>query len=171
MDQFFPNTVQDIVPTRANENNGLNVPPQPDFDTPAMQGSLQQALSENLGQFVVVEFLIGTQSIQTKSGILYAVGNSVLTLYEEATQTFVICDMFSVKFVTFYLPGQRPQRYAGPYNGVTPAVPADFGPVMPGPGGGVIFSGTPNIDNMNGMGGARNGMNGMNRMNNFPGMG
>ena len=83
MAQFFPDAVRDIALNSANQNGGLNTPPPQDFDTPAMQGSLQQALSENLGQFVVVEFLIGTQTMEQKSGILYAVGSSVLTLFEE----------------------------------------------------------------------------------------
>ena len=158
MAQSFPDAVRDIAITRANENGGINTPPQQDFNTPAMQGSLQQALSENLGQFVVVEFLIGTQNIERKSGILYAVGSSFLTLFEEQTQTFVVCDMFSVKFVTFYLPGQRPQRFAGPYGGMggspaggAPLGPSSFGPVMTGPGGGVIFSSFPGAGGYQGM--------------------
>ena len=36
-----------------------------------------------------------------------------MTLYEENSQTFVVCDIFSVKFVTFYLPGQRPGQSGG----------------------------------------------------------
>ena len=154
MAQLIPDGVRDIALTRANENGGLNVPPRQDFDTPAMQGSLQQALSENLGQFVVVEFLIGTQSMVQKAGILYAVGSSVLTLYEEATQTFVICDMFSVKFVTFYMPGQRPQRFQGPYAGTGSYPASAFGSIVPGPGGGVTFSGYPGMGGMNQMNGA-----------------
>ena len=178
MAEFFPEAVRDIALNRANENGSINVPPPPDFNTPSMQGSLQQALSENLGEFVVVEFLIGTQTLMQKSGILYAVGNSVMTLYEELTQTFVICDIFSVKFVTFYLPGQRPQRYANAYDGVSPYASSAFGPAIPGPAGGVTLSGLPNMSGMNAMGGAGNGMymnsmnnmNGMNNRNGIPGM-
>ena len=59
------------------------------------------------------EFLVGTQAMTRKEGILYSVGRSYLTLYEETSQTFVVCDIFSVKFVTFYLPGQRPGRSGG----------------------------------------------------------
>ncbi|MEG1878570.1 MAG: hypothetical protein RR211_02960 [Pseudoflavonifractor sp.] len=82
--------------------------PADPFDTEAMQGSLQQLLSKNLGEYVVVEFLIGTQSMTNKQGILYGVGRSTITLFEEPDRTFVVCDIFSIKFVTFYLPGQRP---------------------------------------------------------------
>ncbi len=87
---------------------GIVTPPEQDFNTPAMAGSMQQFLSDNLGQYVIIEFLVGTQTITQKAGVLYAVGSSVVTLYEEVSQTFVTCDIFSVKFVTFFLPGHRP---------------------------------------------------------------
>ena len=110
MAQLYPDGMREIAISRAEENGTINTPPEEDFNTEAMQGSMQQFLSENLGQYVVIEFLIGTQTMTRKEGILYAVGRSVVTLYEELSQTFVVCDIFSVKFVTFYLPGQRPGR-------------------------------------------------------------
>ena len=84
------------------------------INTPAMDGSLQQFLADNLGSYVVVEFLMGTGSLVQKAGILYATGSSILTLYEDISQTFVTCDIFSVKFVTFYLPGHRPWEMTNP---------------------------------------------------------
>ena len=71
-------------------------------------------MADNLGEYVVVEFLIGTQTLVQKAGILYAVGTSVMTLYQELSQTFITCDLFSVKFVTFYLPGHRPWQVNNP---------------------------------------------------------
>ena len=89
--------------------NEINVPAAENFnDLPAFQGSIQQFLSENIGNFVVIEFLIGTQAMTSRQGILYSVGASYIILYEETSRTFVMCDIFSVKFVTFYFPGQRP---------------------------------------------------------------
>ncbi len=89
-------------------NTGINTPPEQNFNTPAMEGSMQQFLNDNLGEYVVIEFLVGTQTLTQKAGVLYAVGTSVVTLYEEVSQTFITCDIFSVKFVTFFLPGHRP---------------------------------------------------------------
>lgn len=88
--------------------DSINIPPEQNFNTAAMNGSLQQFLADNLGEYVIVEFLVGTQTMTQKAGVLYAVGSSVLTLYEEVSQTFITCDIFSVKFVTFFLPGHRP---------------------------------------------------------------
>lgn len=84
-------------------------PPQPSFDSEEMRGSMQAILSQNVGQYVVVEFLIGTQEIIRKQGLLYFVGRSFVTLYDEAANNFIVCDIFSVKFVYFYMPGDRPR--------------------------------------------------------------
>ena len=83
-------------------------PSQQTFDGPEMEGSMQQILSENVGNFVVIEFLIGTQQMIRKQGIIFLVGNSYVTLYDDIDNNYIICDIFSVKFVYFYMPGQRP---------------------------------------------------------------
>lgn len=108
MNQFYPNAVHSIAMDQAQSTGGLVTPPEENFNTDTMRGSLQQILSDNLGAYVSCEFLVGLQAMIRKEGILYSVGRSYLTLYEEATQTFMVCDIFSLKFVTFYLPGQRP---------------------------------------------------------------
>lgn len=110
MNNFYADGMPEIELNAATENGRLVTPPPQTFDSVGMQGSMQKILSENIGQYVVCEFLIGTQAMTTKEGILYSVGTSYVTLYEETTQTFVVCDFFSIKFVTFYLPGQRPVR-------------------------------------------------------------
>lgn len=138
MAQFYPNRVREVALNGAAEiNNGSFATPQEeDFNTEAMRGSMQQIFSENLGEFVVVEFLIGTQTTQQKRGILYSVGRSFIAIYEELSQTFVVCDIFSIKFVTFYMPGQRPGRPILP-NLDLPLVP------LPTPrGGGSMGGGT-----------------------------
>ena len=134
MNQFYPDGMRDIALNRANENGGLVTPPDENFNTDAMRGSMQQILSDNLGNFVVCEFLVGTQAMTQKEGILYSVGRSYLTLYEELTQTFVVCDIVSVKFVSFYLPGQRPGQTGGPLSVPTVNVPG-VGQVPAGPYG------------------------------------
>lgn len=87
---------------------GFVTPPPIDFDTEEMRGSIQYILSKNIGEYVLVEFLIGTQEITRKQGILFYVGTSFITLYDDERNNFIVCDVFSVKFVYFYLPGQRP---------------------------------------------------------------
>ncbi|MBQ8202369.1 MAG: hypothetical protein IJZ74_11455 [Clostridia bacterium] len=89
-------------------NNSFNVPPDQDFNTVSFQGSMQQVLQENIGNYVIVEFLIGTGSLISRQGILYSVATQFLVLYDEFESRYVVCDIFSVKFVTFLLPGYRP---------------------------------------------------------------
>ena len=123
MAQYYPGAVGNGAMNGADNTGSLVVPPEENFNTPAMQGSIQQFLADNLGEYVVVEFLIGTNALTRKQGVLYAVGRSVLTLYEETSQTFVVCDIFSLKFVTFYLPGRRPGQPGNGVNVPTVTVP------------------------------------------------
>lgn len=83
--------------------------PQEKFDTEEMRGSMQAILSQNIGNFVVIEFLIGTGEIVRKQGMLYLVGRSFVTLYDEPVNNFIVCDIFSVKFVYFFMPNERPR--------------------------------------------------------------
>ncbi len=121
MARLYPNgapavtySAADMAGMTAQNGTGINTPPEQNFNTPAMAGSMQQFLNDNLGEYVVIEFLIGTQTLTQKAGVLYAVGTSVVTLYEEVSQTFITCDIFSVKFVTFFLPGHRPWEASHP---------------------------------------------------------
>lgn len=84
------------------------VPPKQDFDTVGFQGSMQQVLQENVGNYVIVDFLTGSDTIVSKQGILYSVSSQFLVLYDDINLRYVVCDIFSVKFVTFLLPGYRP---------------------------------------------------------------
>ena len=89
-------------------NSSFSVPPDQDFNTLSFQGSMQQVLSENVGKYVIIEFLIGTGPTTSRQGLLYYVGSQFLVLYDEFESRYVVCDIFSVKFVTFLLPGYRP---------------------------------------------------------------
>ena len=93
--------------SRALDN--FHTPPQPAFDSEEMRGTMQAILAQNIGEYVVVEFLIGTEHMLRKQGMLYYVGRSFVTLYDETVNNFIVCDIFSVKFVYFYMPGDRPR--------------------------------------------------------------
>lgn len=95
----------------------FTTPPPIDFNTEEMRGSMQKILSDNVGEFVVIEFLIGTEMITRKQGVLYFVGTTYVTLYDEDQNNFIVCDIFSIKFVYFYFPGQRPRRNFNILNG------------------------------------------------------
>lgn len=100
--------------------NSLETPPEDDsglMDSPGLQGSFQQILAENLGHYVQIDFLVGVQTLVRRSGIIYAVGRSFVVLYDESNQNFIMCDVFSAKFVAFFArrprPGQLPNNPMG----------------------------------------------------------
>ncbi len=65
-------------------------------------GSMAATLRKNVGFYVVVEFLVGTNRLEVKEGILYSVGINFLTLYDPQHDRYIVCDLYAVKFVTFY---------------------------------------------------------------------
>ena len=108
MPQFYPDGPSTVTLNAIQENGSINTPPQEDFNTQALQGSMQQILSENLGKFVIADFLIGISTIVRRAGIIYSVGRGYVTLYLEQYKAFEVCDIFSLKFVTFFPPGSEP---------------------------------------------------------------
>ncbi len=83
-----------------NGMNGMNNMQEND----SLQGfanSWQRALQQNIGEYCLIDFLIGTQNLVRKEGILYDVGMSFITLYEPRSKNYIVCDFYSIKFVTF----------------------------------------------------------------------
>ncbi|MBE7048515.1 MAG: hypothetical protein E7393_03995 [Ruminococcaceae bacterium] len=99
-----------------NETGGFrpqepqNVVGNPQNNEEVYLGSFQAVLANNLGYYVVIDFLIGTTELTSRAGILYAVGNNFVTLYEPDTNQYIVCDLYSVKFVTFYRTDPRTQN-------------------------------------------------------------
>lgn len=110
--QFTVNTNYSQNPyiTQATSQKSFTTPKQQTFDSPDMEGSIQRIMAGNIGEYVVIEFLIGTEQMVRKQGVLYSVGTSYITLYDDINNYFILCDIFSIKFVYFFFPGQRPSR-------------------------------------------------------------
>ena len=72
--------------------------------------SFSEVLVQSIGYYVVCEFLIGTSNIVVKEGILYAAGMNFLTLRDEQSTQFTVCDLYSLKFVTVYDSTTRPPQ-------------------------------------------------------------
>jgi hypothetical protein len=60
-------------------------------------------LRTQIGKNVRVEFLIGTGTLVDKLGRLLAVGANYIVLRQAETDDIIVCDFFSIKFITFYL--------------------------------------------------------------------
>ena len=78
--------------------------------------SLNATLRSNIGQYVICEFLIGTNSTVLKDGVIYSVGVNFLTLYQEEENRYVVCDIYALKFITFFNSRTRPRNIRVPRN-------------------------------------------------------
>ncbi len=65
-------------------------------------GSLKAMLSRNIGNYVVVTYLVGTQSPVSWEGYLHTVGNDYLVIYQPDKQRYISGDYYALKFVEFY---------------------------------------------------------------------
>ena len=66
------------------------------------QDNILAILQNNIGYYVVCDFLIGTDGLYTREGILYSAGVNFLTLFNPQNRTYTVCDIYSLKFITFY---------------------------------------------------------------------
>jgi len=106
------------------QNNPLNLQPgepqnviaDPQTSEEVYRASLNATLSNNIGQYVVCEFLIGTNSTVLKDGVIYSVGVNFLTLYQEDENRYVVCDIYALKFITFFNSRTRPRNVRIPRN-------------------------------------------------------
>ncbi len=57
-------------------------------------------LSSLIGKRIRAEFLIGNSLLVDRSGILREVGVNYFVIEEEVSRAYVMCDLYSVKFVT-----------------------------------------------------------------------
>lgn len=60
-------------------------------------------LRTQIGKMVRIEFLIGTGTLIDRTGTLLNVGANFLTIKQVQTDDIVVCDFFSIKFITFLL--------------------------------------------------------------------
>lgn len=62
----------------------------------------QGYLRSQIGSKVKVEFLIGTNMLIDREGLLVDVGVSYIIINETETDDLLLCDIYSIKFVRFY---------------------------------------------------------------------
>jgi hypothetical protein len=90
-------------PQRPNvPDRTISVQPEPIPFPGADKGYLQNVLNRYIGEQVRVEFLIGTSILVDKSGTLLEVGINYLILQLAETDDLLVCDLYSVKFVTVF---------------------------------------------------------------------
>jgi hypothetical protein len=83
------------VPAAAVTDDTVAAPPA------AEKGYIPWYLASNIGKSVRAEFIIGTNQYVDKTGILSEVGVNYFVLDDTGSRTKTMCDLYSVKFVTF----------------------------------------------------------------------
>lgn len=72
-------------------------------------------LREQIGKLVRVEFLIGTNNLVDRVGILQDVGASYILLQSIESNTLLYCDIYSIKFVTISNTSNANRNLYNPY--------------------------------------------------------
>lgn len=81
------------------------VPMMPSSTVPITAESMQYLngyLRTQIGKRVTVEFLIGTNTLVDKTGLLLGVGVNYIILNQTDTDDITICDFYNIKFITVY---------------------------------------------------------------------
>ncbi len=91
----FPGTQNQLAPiTPTTEPQALTLE-----STEYLNGYLRT----QIGKMVRIEFLIGTGTLIDRTGTLLDVGANFVTIRQVQTDDIVVCDFFSIKFITFLL--------------------------------------------------------------------
>ncbi|MCB2299112.1 hypothetical protein [Clostridium tagluense] len=93
-------TRQNPIPVPPPTNQDFELPPVP----PIVNNPLynQGWLQGQIGKYIRVSFLLGTNTFQDRGGTLQEVGISFIVLKETGTNNLIMCDIYSIKFVTVF---------------------------------------------------------------------
>jgi len=86
----------------------VDTPIPPDFEiepgAPVMEdiGYTQGYLRTQIGRYVKIDFLIGTNMLIDREGTLIDVGISYVIIREPETDDLVLCDIYAIKFVKIF---------------------------------------------------------------------
>lgn len=67
-------------------------------------GFIPYYLSQNIGRNVRAEFIVGTSQYVDKTGVLIEVGINYFVLLDVNSRAHIMCDLYSVRFVTILQP-------------------------------------------------------------------
>jgi hypothetical protein len=96
-DEIFDRRQQSTGTTPPNIPGGGNTTVPNDMDL-YTQGYLQR----QIGKRVRIQFLIGSNALQDRTGVLTQVGISYVIIRDQDTNNLVLGDMYAIKFVDVY---------------------------------------------------------------------
>ncbi|MTI46898.1 hypothetical protein [Sporosalibacterium faouarense] len=80
----------------------VDMPRQPGAPVMVDPNYLQGYLIKNIGRYVRIDFLIGTNTLIDRAGELLDVGIDFVVLRETETDDHDVCDLYSIKFVKIF---------------------------------------------------------------------
>ncbi|MGV8981750.1 hypothetical protein [Clostridium sp.] len=91
---------QKPIPETSPINQDFQMAPVP----PVVNNPLytQGWLVGHIGKYIKIEFLIGTNMLIDREGILKEVGVSFIVIQETGTNDMLMCDIYSIKFVRIF---------------------------------------------------------------------
>ncbi len=89
-------TLQAVPPQQGSVNFNTQQGPPPATE----RGYIPYYLASNIGKNVRAEFIIGSNQYTDRTGKLLEVGINYFVLEDVNSRTHVMCDLYSVKFVT-----------------------------------------------------------------------
>lgn len=100
-------SLQSTVPSQSQQTQNQLTAPITDLTMPmpVTTESMQYMngfLRTQIGKRVRVQFLIGTNSFLDKMGKLIGVGANYILLQEAMSDDILVCDFFTIKFVSIY---------------------------------------------------------------------
>jgi hypothetical protein len=100
------NPMPQSPPQIPDENQDFEVAP----GSPVVNNPLynQGWLTTQIGKYIKIEFLIGTNMLIDREGILKQVGISFIVIQETGTNDTLMCDIYSIKFVRIF--GTQPKK-------------------------------------------------------------
>ncbi len=97
-------TLNQLVP-QSSPSNDLQPITSTTQPAPITAESLQYMngfLRTQIGRIVQVQFLIGSNTMVERMGLLLAVGANYILLNEIETDDILVCDFYNIKFIRFY---------------------------------------------------------------------
>ncbi|MCB2294436.1 hypothetical protein LGK95_13045 [Clostridium algoriphilum] len=91
-------------PAPIPSTSGNNLNPEVSATTSIINNPLytQGWLIAHIGKYIKIEFLIGSNMLIDREGILQEVGISYIIIKETGTNDLVLCDIYSIKFVRVF---------------------------------------------------------------------
>lgn len=95
---YMPTPAPAAIPSMPSDGVDLTTVQGP--PPAAEEGFIPYYLASNIGRAVRAEFIVGTSQYVDKAGVIKEVGINYFVLYDTNARADIMCDLYSVKFVT-----------------------------------------------------------------------